>query len=120
MYAVSFINLEESDKDLIVSFAIDDPEMGIRSLILHRTLFFEEFLDENERGVNVSLGGSANENESLDMLERIEINKGEIKIKSILNEYQLDTSKIEPSEIDEMVSLLRKQNHDDRFLIHVT
>ncbi|RZB30560.1 MAG: hypothetical protein SRB1_02840 [Desulfobacteraceae bacterium Eth-SRB1] len=53
-HKVKFINLEEDDKDLIVSFALDDPEMGVKSLILLRTLFFEEVLDEKERG-NFSL-----------------------------------------------------------------
>ena len=52
---VQFINLEEDDKDLIVSFAVDDKEFGMKSLILHRTLFFEEMLDEEEKGVKVSL-----------------------------------------------------------------
>ena len=30
-HKVQFISLEEDDKDLIVSFAIDDPEMGVKS-----------------------------------------------------------------------------------------
>ena len=120
MYKINFINLEEDDKDLIASFAIEDSQVGVRSLILHRTLFLEEFLDENERGVNVSFGGGADENDDLDMLEQIEISINEIKIRSVSSEYQLDVSQIEPAEIDELVSLLRKQNHDDRFIIHVT
>lgn len=43
MHKVEFISLEEDDKDLIVSFAIEDSRLGVKSLILHRTLFFEEF-----------------------------------------------------------------------------
>ncbi len=34
IHKVKFINLEEDDKDLIVSFAVDDPPMGVKSLIL--------------------------------------------------------------------------------------
>ena len=54
-HRVQFISLEEDDKDLIVSFAIDDLKMGVRSLILLRTLFYEELMDENEQGVISSL-----------------------------------------------------------------
>ena len=46
MHKVNFLNLMEDDKDLIVSFALDDPEFGVRSLTLLRTLFYEELLDE--------------------------------------------------------------------------
>ncbi len=46
----NFMSLEETDKDIIISFAIDNDETGISSLILHRTLFFEEMLPEEERG----------------------------------------------------------------------
>ena len=56
-HRVQFISLEEDDKDLIVSFALDDAEMGVISLILLRTLFYEGLMDEEERGVKVSLEG---------------------------------------------------------------
>lgn len=51
---VSFITTEEED-DLIVAFAIPVSDQGyVSSLILLRAPEFEHFLDENERGVNVS------------------------------------------------------------------
>ena len=53
-HKVQFISLEEDDKDFIVSFVVDDSEIGIKSLILLRTLFFEEVLDEEKRRVKVS------------------------------------------------------------------
>ena len=65
----NFISLEETDKDLIVSFAIDNNETGISSLILHRTLFFEEMLPEEERGVHVTYENDYYEQEDLNMLE---------------------------------------------------
>ena len=49
MDVVTFIVIEEDDKDLIVSFALDDGKGGIRSLILHRTLFFEYVMPDEER-----------------------------------------------------------------------
>jgi len=53
------------------------------------------------------------------MLSQISIKDGEIEIISAFIEYQLDTSQINQSEIDEMVDLLRKQNHDNKFSIQV-
>ena len=109
----------EDDKDLIVSFALEDSERGIRSLTLLRTLFYEEFLDEKQRGVHVSLEGVTVEDENSNILSQISIKEGEIEIISVFNKYQIDISQIKPSEIDEMVNLLRKQNHDNRFIIQV-
>ena len=119
MNKVKFLNLMEDDKDLIVSFALEDSERGVRSLTLLRTLFYEELLDEEERGVHVSLEGAEVEDENNNMLKQITINEGEIEIMSAYEKYKIDTSQIAPSEIDEMLNLLRKQNHDNRFIIQV-
>lgn len=70
-HKVQFISLDEDDKDLILSFGIDDPEMGVKSLILLRTLFFEELLDEGEKGVKVSLEGDYFEQEDFNILNGI-------------------------------------------------
>jgi len=118
-HRVQFISLEEDDKDLIVSFALDDAEMGVISLILLRTLFYEGLMDEEERGVKVSLEGDEMEQEHLNVLKSIKIRADEIEIKSLFREYQLDTSTIEDSEIQDMVELLKKQNYDNRFTIHI-
>ena len=119
-HKVQFISLEEDDKDLIVAFAIDDAEMGIKSLILHRTLFFEEFIDEEERGVKVSLEDDYFVQEDFNMLNDIKINNDKIRIKSSFREYKLDISKVQQSEIEDMVALLKKQNYDNRFTLHIT
>ena len=119
MHKVEFISLEENDKDLIVSFAIEDPRLGVKSLILHRTLFFEEFLDEEKRGVMVSMEDITVEQEQLNILKKINVKPDEIEIKSVFNEYRLDISHIEARDIEKMVSLLMKQNYDNRFSIQV-
>ena len=119
MHRVQFISLEEDDKDLIVSFAIDDLDMGVKSLILNRTLFFEHVLDESERGVKVSLEGDYFEQEDYNMLNSIKINDGEICIESTFREYHLDISMIEKAELEDMLRLLKKQNYDNRFTIHI-
>jgi len=119
MKKIEFISLEEDDKDLIVSFAVEDENFGVKSLILHRTLFYEEIFDEEERGAKVSMEGENLEYEHLNMLQEIHIGKYEIKIIAAYGKYLLDISRIDPSEIAEMIELFKKQNHDDRFIIHV-
>lgn len=55
MEIVSFVSIEDIPPDLIVSFAIWQPEWDdIRSIILLRTPRYEPLRDESERGVNVS------------------------------------------------------------------
>ena len=119
MKRVEFISLEEDDKDLIVSFAVEDEDFGVKSLILHRTLFYEETFDEEERGVKVSMEGENLEYEHLNFLQEIRIGKYQIGIVATLSKYLLDISRIDPTEIAEMIELVKKQNHDDRFVIHV-
>jgi hypothetical protein len=110
-YTVDFMSFEEDDKDLIISFAIPDEALGVKSLILHRTLFFEEVLDEEEKGVKVSLEGTLN------TLVKIEIKGPEVIICSKFSEYVLDLSRIDASDKSHLIRLLMKQNHDERFLI---
>ena len=55
MELVSFISIEDDPPDLILSFAIWQPELeDIRSMILMRSPEYEFILDETERGVKVS------------------------------------------------------------------
>lgn len=117
MHKVEFINLEERDTDLIVSFAIEDGLTGVKSLILHRTLLLEEIFDEEERGVRVSMEGITVEQEHLNVLKQITITADEITIKAVFNEYQIDISDIEANDIEAMIRLLQKQNYDNRFVI---
>ncbi len=118
-YVVQFIALEEDEKDLIVSFVLDDREMGVKSLILLRTLFFEEVFDEEERGVKVSMEGDDFERQDFNVLSYFKIEGEEIEIKTPFREYKLDISRIEKSEIEEMLNLLKKQNYDNRFTIQI-
>lgn len=114
---VEFINLEEDSKDIVVSFAISDHELGVKSLILLRTLFMEEFLPEEEKGVHVSLEGDYFDKEESNTLKSIIINKNEIQISSQFRGYMLDVSNVPKEEIKGMVKLLKKQNYDNRFEI---
>ena len=54
---MKFINLDEDENDLIISFAIAHQDAGVKSLILHRTMLHEEIIDEVDHGVRVSMQG---------------------------------------------------------------
>ena len=116
---VQFISLEEDEKDLIISFAIDDEDLGIKSLILLRTLFYEHLLAESEKGVSISFEEDYSEYDDYNMLDSISIDLEKIIIISFIKNYELDISNIEKEEIDEMVKLLKKQNFDHRFSINL-
>ena len=118
-HIVKFINLEETEKDLIISFAIDDHEFDINSLVLLRSLFFEEVLPEEERGVHVTLEGDSYEQEDFNMLNNIKISGNVILIESTFREYHLDISKLEKTDIEKIVKLLKKQNYDNRFTVKI-
>ncbi len=118
-HMVQFISLDEDDKDLILSFAVDDEEMGVKSFILHRTLFFEHFLVEEKRGVKVSFEDDFFDQEDINMLSSISIGEREIKVTTPFRAYHLDISKIDENEIEDAVELLKKQNYDDRFTIQI-
>lgn len=118
-HEVQFISLEEDEKDILIAFVVPDKEIDVKSLILHRTLFFEELLDEEEKGVKVSLEGEEFEQDHLNTLIKIEINNKEIKILSKFSEYNLDISRIDDSDINDMIKLLNKQNYDSRFIVEI-
>jgi hypothetical protein len=63
------------------------------------------------------LEGEECENSFLNTLIKIEIKGPEVIIGSKYSQYVLDLSKIEASDKFHMIRLLKKQNHDERFLI---
>ncbi len=115
MDVVTFIAIEEDDKDLIVSFALDDGKGGIRSLILHRTLFFEYVMPDEERGTKVSLEGEYLDEEHLNTLERFEFDVPVLRITSRFRSYEIDARHLEAEEFQQLKKSLARQNHDCRF-----
>ncbi|WP_376697568.1 hypothetical protein [Wenzhouxiangella sp. EGI_FJ10305] len=122
MHTVSFIHLEEDDKDLILSFVLDEGGGFIRSLMLHRALFFESFLPEEERGTKVTLEGEelGYEQENLNTLEEFEFAGATLRMRSRFRHYELDAGKLDPEEFKAIKQALERQNHDARFQIKFT
>ena len=117
MNKVSFINLEETETDLILSFALDDGDGFVRSLILHRALLLEAILPEDERGTKVSLEGEdlGYEQEQLNTLEQFRVDGDILRIKSRFGFYEIDAEKLDAEDLKLIKKALARQNYDGRF-----
>ena len=120
MDTVCFMEIDEDNKDLMVSFALDDGDGYVRSLILHRTLFYESILPEEERGTKVSLEGDELDEEHLNTLECFELDAHVMRIKTRFRAYEIDGRNLEPEEFRQLKKSLARQNHDGRFEIRFT
>ena len=118
MELVSFISIEDDPPDLILSFAIWQPELDdIRSLILLRTPEYEIILDEAERGVKVSDEALADDED--DMLKEIVFSDYFVKIITNHRQFDLDLRKVDEEDIEQAKSFLKKMNFDNRFEIRI-
>ena len=116
MELVSFISIEDDPPDLILSFAIWQPELeDIRSLILMRTQEYEFILDETERGVKVS--DEALMDEEDDMLKEIEFSDDFVRIITDHHQFDLGLRKIDKKDIEQAKTFLNRMNFDNRFEI---
>src|SRR5690242_4391745 len=114
MDTVRFLNIETTDKDLILSFAVIDPSdpADIDSLILLRTPVYEPFLDEWRRGVSVSF--ERHDPEEDDFLDEVHWDKDAkiLRLKTRLRTYRLDLRKVDGKSVSAMRKILRKMNFD--------
>jgi hypothetical protein len=113
-YLVPFLTVEDSD-DLIVSFPIGHD--AARSLTLLRTPKFEAILDEEDRGVSVSL--LEPEETGADMLRAVEWIGDTVRLDTTSKSYVLDLRKVAAEEIAEAKRVLLKMNFDGRFRLNV-
>ncbi len=119
MELVSFISIENNSPDLILSFAIWQPELEeIRSLILMRTPEYEFILDEAERGVNVS--DEAWRDDEDDILKKIEFGDDFVRIITNRYQFELDLRKVDKEEIERAKTILHRMNFDNRFEMRLT
>ena len=114
MENVSFINIEDDDIDLILSFAVYDSDpCYIESLILMRTPIYEHILDERERGVSVSFKNS----EDNFRLKSVMLGEDIVEISDEENKYVLDMRRVDKEDINVLEGILKKMNFDNRFTI---
>ena len=115
MRTVNFIYTKIED-DLIVSFALsvaDDPT-EVHSLTLLRTPKYEVFLEEQERGVKVSL-----ELEDKGLLREVAFHQGRARVHLRTSEcsFELDLSNVEADDIRNARTVLKLMNFDGRLKI---
>ena len=114
METVFFIDIEDDPPDLIISFAVWQPELDdIRSIILMRTPEFELLLEKSERGVTVSDEIWTNEEE--DRLNKIELGDNKAKITTNNHQFELDLRRVDKEEIEQAKTILQKMNFDHSF-----
>ena len=116
MKRASFISIEDEGVDLILSFALEDEELGVRSLILMRTPQFESLMPAEERGVRVSLEGKTNSDED-EFLARAVLSSENIEIVTQSDIYKIDLSKVDVVEKKSLYSFLQKMNFDKKIEI---
>ncbi|NIN01220.1 MAG: hypothetical protein GTO24_24945 [candidate division Zixibacteria bacterium] len=118
MELVSFISIEDEPPDLILSFAIWQPELDdIRSLILMRTPKYEFILDEAERGVKVSDEDWPDDEE--DILEEVEFGDDFVRIITSHHQFELDLRKVDKEEIEQAKTFLNRMNFDNCFEMRI-
>ena len=115
MRTVSFIYTKIED-DLIVSFALslaDDPT-DVDSLTLLRTPKYEVFLEEQERGVKVSL-----ELEDKGLLREVAFHQdaATVHLRTSECDFELDLSGVENADIKHAQTVLKLMNFDGRLKI---
>lgn len=120
MEVVSFMDVEETDKDLIISFALDIGDGYIKTLLLHRTLFCEFIMPEDEQGTKVSLEDNDIAEEYINTLVCVTFDGNVMKIKARFSYHEINLRKLELEEIEIMKKSLVHHNFDDRFEIKFT
>jgi len=114
METVAFISIEDDPPDLILSFAVWQPEVDdVQSLILMRTPEYEVLLDQSERGVTVSYEDwPDNEDEKL---KKIQFGDDLVIIITTDHQLELYLGKVGIEEIEEAKSILKRMNFDNCF-----
>lgn len=120
MEVVSFMDIEETDKDLIISFALDIGNGYIKTLLLHRTLFCEFIMPEEERGTKVSIEDNDIAEEYINTLECVTFDDRIMKIKARFSYHEINLRKLQIEEIEQIKESLAHHNFDDRFEIKFT
>ncbi len=120
MNVVSFMEIEETDKDLIISFALDIGDGYIKTLLLHRTLLYEFLRPDEERGTKVSLEDENLKDDYTNTLRCVTFDGTILKIKSKFSFYEIDLSKLQNEEIEQTKKAINRHNFDDRFEVKYT
>jgi len=111
---VGFIDIEEDETDLGLSFAIYDAGEYLDSLFLARSVY-DALLDKSEQGVRVSYDEVLPTGESPMLLQEARLKNDVIELDCATHRFILNIRKLEKSDIEHIKRLLNKLNSDDCF-----
>jgi hypothetical protein len=109
MDRAEFITVEQTKKDLILSFAISPS--AERSLVLLRSPPYEILLPEEERGISISTV-PGDDDYDRNLLLSVVWEASRVELRSQMRTYLVDISMVEKKEISAGQKLLRKMAKD--------
>ncbi len=117
MIKCDFINIEDTEPDLIISFGcLGEAYDQKNDILIQRVPVYEAFLNEEERGALLSVGYSSDERNVLKLIEVDEKNKTVLFKGGTVNEVR-DCSRIDDATFQEMSSFFARLNFDNSFQI---
>ena len=117
MIKCDFINIEDTEPDLIISFGCMGKTYDQKDdILIQRVPVYETFLDKEERGALLSVGYSSDERNVLQSIEVDEKNKTVLFKGGAVNEIR-DCSRIDDVTFKEMSSFFARVNFDNSFQI---
>jgi hypothetical protein len=75
----------------------------------------EALLDEEERGVSVSMDGETEDD--FEALAVVRLDADRVTVETRASRYELDISRVDPTEASEMKVLIERMNFDHSFTI---
>lgn len=118
MDVAKFYTIEEDELDLVLSFALNDNDCGVKSLILYRAPGFERLLPDTNKGVHVSMEGEHEDDN--EFLTTFQLNDESIRIETTTHHYHVDVSCIDKPGRHNIEEFIQKLNFDQRFRVNIT
>jgi hypothetical protein len=117
MDRVEFITVEQTKKDLVLSFAIAPSAQ--RSLVLLRSPAYEVLLPAEERGISISMVPSDDDYDT-NLLLSVVWEGSRVELRSQMRTYVVDISKVDKREVSAGQNLLRKMAKDGAADVRIT
>lgn len=115
---VGFIDFDNDETDIGLSFAIYTDDEYTDSIILARSTF-DRLPDDAERGVRLSYGELFDNSNYPVLLREATLTESAIELACETHRFTLDLSKLEPSDVESIKTQLIKLNVDDRFKLSI-
>lgn len=115
---VGFIDFEDDETDLGLSLAVYDGDQYIDSVMLARSVF-DRLMDESEQGVKINYSPVLGDPFDPILLQEARIDDEVLELVCPSHRFELDVSRLEPSDITTIKHLLKKLNQDNRYKLSI-